>query len=150
MELNLLSVVEFITQIQNPKQPFHAPHAHSATLPLRRLVTTNTCASFSIAVVSPILPTAIVRHITRINTTTNHTTANDGLHHYHNEVEQISSNNININKNSTSPTGNYEAAQHSTLSRSSVETSAPTGIAIAITITPTMPATTRTKARTIM
>jgi hypothetical protein len=49
---------------------------------------------------------------------TNHTTVNDGLHHYHNEVEQISGNKINFNKNITSSgTRGYETAQHFTLSQ---------------------------------
>jgi hypothetical protein len=81
------------TQIRNPKQP---------TLPnvLCRLVTTNTF-SFqhnSSLHVSGILPAAIARNRTRVNTTI----PRAFLEFYHNEVEQISSNKININKNRTS------------------------------------------------
>jgi hypothetical protein len=71
-------------------------------------------------------------------------------------VKQISSNKINIYKNGTSSgMASFLLAimkPHNILPfhrHSSIETSAHTAIAMATAITPTMPATTRTKARKI-
>jgi hypothetical protein len=125
----LASYSKVHTQLQKSKQTFHAPHARS---------TLSRCSSqagnnehlrhfqhtvVALLRVSRIPPTAIARNRTRINTAANRRTVNDGLHHYHNEVDPISGNKTNINKHSTSSgngiihTRGYKAAQHFTLSQ---------------------------------
>jgi hypothetical protein len=131
IESSLLSIVEFMTRIQNPKQPFHTQHARSTTLPRCSSQAGNNqhLRHFQQSSLSMNIPDS---------SDSNRSPQNPNLYNNQPRVARTASFLLEIIK------------LQNILPFHRRLTSARTEIAMTTTITPTMPATTRTKARTIM